>query len=143
MVVFNVTRNGNPVVPVFVISTFPNMLLSLCIHRTFLLTSESNLVYFTREQLITARKQSLRRLCFYTCLSFCSRGGGRCLPQCMLGYTLSQNQRQTPPRPEAYTPRSRHRSRYEQQTGGKRSTGMHTCWFMFPHVLLNFEIKMH
>ena len=30
----------------------------------------------------------LRRLCFYTCLSFCSRGG---LPQCMLGYH--------PPRP--------------------------------------------
>ena len=24
----------------------------------------------------TARKRSLRRLCFYTCLSFCSRGGG-------------------------------------------------------------------
>ena len=32
---------------------------------------------------ITARKRSLRRLCFYTCLTFCSRGG---LPQCMLGY---------------------------------------------------------
>ena len=26
-------------------------------------------------KLITARKQSLRRLCFYTCLSFCSWGG--------------------------------------------------------------------
>ena len=25
-------------------------------------------------KLITARKRSLRRLCFYTCLSFCSRG---------------------------------------------------------------------
>ena len=25
--------------------------------------------------LITARKQNLRRLCFYTCLSFCSQGG--------------------------------------------------------------------
>ena len=26
--------------------------------------------------LVTARKRSLRRLCFYTCLSFCPRGGG-------------------------------------------------------------------
>ena len=26
--------------------------------------------------MFTARKRSLRRLCFYTCLSFCSRGGG-------------------------------------------------------------------
>ena len=24
---------------------------------------------------VTARKRSLRRLCFYTCLSFCSQGG--------------------------------------------------------------------
>ena len=31
----------------------------------------------------TARKRSLRRLCFYTCLSFCPQGG---LPHCMLGY---------------------------------------------------------
>ena len=39
-----------------------------------------NGIYFT------ACKRSLRRLCFYTCLSFCSQVGG-CLPQCMLGYT--------------------------------------------------------
>ena len=26
-------------------------------------------------ELVTARKRSLRRLCFYTCLSFCSQGG--------------------------------------------------------------------
>ena len=54
-------------------------------------------------KLITARKQSLRRLCFYTCLSFCSQGGGVSFsacwdthppfradtppPQCMLGDT--------------------------------------------------------
>ena len=31
--------------------------------------------------LLSATK--LRRLCFYTCLSFCSQGG---LPQCMMGY---------------------------------------------------------
>ena len=28
------------------------------------------------ESIITARKRSLRRLCFYTCLSFCSQGRG-------------------------------------------------------------------
>ena len=28
-----------------------------------------------RDYIITARKRSLRRLCFYTCLSFCSQGG--------------------------------------------------------------------
>ena len=41
----------------------------------------------------------LRRLCFYTCLSFCSRG---VLPQCMLGYTS----RSRPP-PQKETPSSR------------------------------------
>ena len=35
---------------------------------------------------ITARKRSLGRLCFYTCLSFCAGGEG-VLPQCMLEYT--------------------------------------------------------
>ena len=33
--------------------------------------------------IFTARKRSLQRLCFYTCLSFCSQGG---LPHCMLRY---------------------------------------------------------
>ena len=28
------------------------------------------------ETIITVRKQSLQRLCFYTCQSFCSQGGG-------------------------------------------------------------------
>ena len=35
--------------------------------------------------IFTVRKRSLRRLCFYTCLWFCSQGG---LPHCMLGYPL-------------------------------------------------------
>ena len=39
---------------------------------------------------ITASKQSLRRLCFYTCLSFCPRGegggvGGGGIPACIVG----------------------------------------------------------
>ena len=46
----------------------------------------------------------LLRLCFYTCLSFCSRGGR--LPQCMLGYHPPD---QAPPW-EQTPPRSRHHS---------------------------------
>ena len=37
---------------------------------------------------ITARKRSLRRLCFYTCLSFCPQvggGGGAGIPACIAG----------------------------------------------------------
>ena len=58
------------------------------------------------QHIITARKRSLRRLCFYTCLSFCPQGclvrGG--LPQCMLGYHppgpgIPRSQDQAPPRP--------------------------------------------
>ena len=32
--------------------------------------------------IITVRKRSLRRLCFYTCLLFCSQGGSICLCAC-------------------------------------------------------------
>ena len=32
-------------------------------------------LYFSIYYFITARKRSLRRLCFYTCLSFCPQGG--------------------------------------------------------------------
>ena len=41
--------------------------------------------YAKFNKIITARKRSLRRLCFYRCVSV-HRGG---LPQCMLGYTPS------------------------------------------------------
>ena len=47
---------------------------------------------WTQFSFITARKSSLRRLCFYRCLSV-HRGG--CLPQCMLG---------DPPTPAKETP---------------------------------------
>ena len=44
----------------------------------------------------------LRRLCFYTCLSFCSQGG---LPQCMLGYHPLDQAPPGPGTPQAkYTP---------------------------------------
>ena len=42
------------------------------------------------KSIITARKRSLQRLCFYTCLSvILFTGGWGCLPQCMLGCTPS------------------------------------------------------
>ena len=52
--------------------------------------------YWNAYLLPSAKK--LRRLCFYTCLSFCSQGGG--LPQYMLGYH--------PPPREAHLPREAH-----------------------------------
>ena len=44
---------------------------------------------------------------FYTCLSFCSQGGG-CLPKCMLGYT---------PRTRGRSPLLRTRGRHPWTTG--------------------------
>ena len=61
---------------------------SSCLLQTNTSTENSSL----QVALVTARKRSLRRLCFYTCLSFCPQGG---LPQCMLGY---------PPPPRAEPP---------------------------------------
>ena len=64
--------------------------------------------------IFTARKRSFRRLCFYTCLSFCSQGGV-CLSACRDTHTppLADPPGQThPPRadtPQGQTPpRSRH-----------------------------------
>ena len=59
--------------------------------------------------LVTVCKRSLQRLCFYTCLSFCSQGGG--LPQCMLGY-------HPPSRP--------HRSRHPPPLGSRHPRGADT-----------------
>ena len=58
--------------------------------------------------LLPSTNEVAERLCFYTCLSFCPQRGGRCLPQCMLGYTPPG---QTPPpadTPWANTPLCRH-----------------------------------
>ena len=65
--------------------------------------------------LITARKRSLRRLCFYICLSVILFTGGGYLGRC------------TPP--GRYTPPSGavHAGRYGQQAGGRHPTGMHSC----------------
>ena len=55
--------------------------------------------------LITARKRSLRRLCFYTCQSVILFTEG-CLPQCMMGYTPPPGSRH--PLRKQTSPRSRH-----------------------------------
>ena len=96
---------------------------------------------------ITARKRSLQRLCFYTCLSFCPWRGEVC-PQCMLGYHppgtrqppgagTPYHQDQAPPGsghppPEQTPPGTRppgavHAGRYGQRAGGMHHTGMQSC----------------
>ena len=60
------------------------------------------------ELLVTARKRSLRRLCFYTCLSFCPRGGA-----CVSHGTPRQpctppRQPRMPPRQPRMPPRQPH-----------------------------------
>ena len=59
--------------------------------RTYRLFCTSVSVRARLHQTSLPSATKLRRLCFYTCLSFCSRGG---LPQCMLGY---RPLRSTPP----------------------------------------------
>ena len=70
--------------------------------------------------LVTVRKRSLRRLCFYTCLSFSPQLGG-CLPggvqaqargMCVCQHAL----RQTPRPQQTATP-----------ADGTHPTGMHSC----------------
>ena len=100
----------------------------------------------------TARKRSLRKLCFYTCLPFCSQEG--CLSQCMLGYTpLGADTPWSRHYPGADTPQSRHprgpdippcavhAGRYGQQAGGTHPTGMHTCSQMFSLNIAEFSDK--
>ena len=80
--------------------------------------------------IFTVRKRSLRRLCFYTCLSFCSQGGS--LPQCILGYHPPE---QTPPRPGTLppgpgTPRTSPPlpgAETATAADGTHPTGMHSC----------------
>ena len=72
----------------------------------------------------------LRRLCFYTCLSCCSQGGG--LPQCMLGYHTPPRGTppwEAPPPQEAHHPwKHTHPPREAHPTPLRtHPTGMHSC----------------
>ena len=111
----------------------------------------------------TAHKRSLRRLCFYTCLSFCSQAG--CISQHAMGQTPpprktdplpgrnqedppsgrpsppGRNQEDPPlkedrpPLQEDRPPGAVHAGSYGQQAGGTHPTGMHTCLNIFLQVL--------
>ena len=118
--------------------------------------------------LITARKRSLRRLCFYTCLSFCPQGVPGQVPLSdqvhppMTRYTpvpgTPPRTRYTPlgpgtppwdqvhplrpgtPSRTRYTPGTVHTGRYGQQAGGTHPTGMHSYHVtIFNYVIIHFE----
>ena len=91
----------------------------------------------------------LRRLCFYTCLSFCPQG---VLPQCMLGYPPEQAPPKQAPPPKADTPRA---DTPQEQTPPPRSrppematvvdgmhpTGMHSCKLKYFQVVILIHIS--
>ena len=111
-------------------------------------------------EFITARKRSLRRLCFYTCLSFCPRGGGWYSPQ------VRHLREQTPPPPGADThPPPKffflfflhffciffghffafffNTPWFGQRAGGTHPTGMHSCLHIYflSYGLLDFILE--
>ena len=95
--------------------------------------------------IITARKRSLRRLCFYTCQSFYTWGVWGVCP-CVCWDTPPPgpdadtllDQRQTPPGlrqtpPKQTPPCIVHAGKYEQQEGGRYPTGM-------PYLFVNVSL---
>ena len=90
---------------------------------------------------ITARKRSLRRLCFYTCLSFCSQGMGGGVPG-LVPLPPGQAKQVHPPAgtppgqvhpstPQASTPLGRYThpppGQVHPPPTGMHPTGMHSC----------------
>ena len=73
--------------------------------RFFGLTSFDLIGWSTNIRLITARNWRLRRLCFYTYLSFCSRGGSASV-HAGIPYPPGPGPPQAPPGPG--TPQTRH-----------------------------------
>ena len=79
-------------------------------------------------------KCSLRRLCFYKCLSVHRRG---VYPS--MHWDRPPPWEQTPP-PSRHPPGAVHAGRYGQQTGGTHPTGMHSCLqFNYMSLLQNFK----
>ena len=106
-----------------------------------------------RARVFTARNKVGARLCFYTCLWFCSQGGG--LPHCMLGYPRDQRQAplgadtpldQAPPRAEPPGPAPPPKEQTPQcstcleirATSGRYAS----YYFLDPLVLRSFVIKI-
>ena len=81
-------------------------------YRSIIIITVADLGFSRRcANLLLPSATKLRRLCFYTCLSFCSQGGG-CLPQCMPGYH--------PP------PLRKHTHPWVAHPPGKHTPGKHT-----------------
>ena len=70
---------------------------------------------------ITARKRSLRRLCFYTCLSVCPQRGV-CPSACCDAHTPGP-EAGTPPRPEAGSPQNQRQAPPPREQCMLRDTG--------------------
>ena len=85
--------------------------------------------------IITARNEVGTRLCFYTCLWFCSHGGGcLVLGVCSQGVPAPEESSRggggcdIPACTEADPPGAVHAGRYGQQAGGTHPTGMYSCF---------------
>ena len=83
---------------------------------------------FNKFLFITAHKRSLQRLCFYTCLSFCSQGGV-CLWSWGLPLVWGECWHPQAETPWVHTPLSI--MGYGQQVGGTHPTGMHSCFIKY------------
>ena len=107
----NVVREGN---------VLSRVCLSVCSHLYLL---ANGWLAFDWKVFLLLSATKLWRLCFYTCLSFCSRGG--CLPQCMLGYHPPG--KHTPP---GSNPPVKHPPPPETAAiaDGTHPTGMHSCF---------------
>ena len=93
---------------------------------------------------ITARKRSLRRLCFYTCLSLCPQGGV-CLSACWdttpwdqtpppgadSPWTRYPPSEQTPPGPGTPLGPGTPPAQCMLGAGGMHPTGIQSCFFNF------------
>ena len=107
------------------------------------------------EPVIKSRKRSLRRLCFYTCLAFCSRGGG-CIPACIAGgipaclaaglqggMVVSQHPLQvSTPTPCSWGGGCGDTPIMAIAVGRTHPTGMHSCYNIFPKMDKNCH-KIH
>ena len=78
--------------------------------------------------IFTARKQSLRRLCFYTCLSFCPGGGG--ISACLAGLQAHTWGVCIPTCTDATPP-----LQTATAVGSTHPTGMHSCLSYFRFII--------
>ena len=80
------------------------------------------------DHIFTARKRSLRRLCFYICLSvILSTGSGSASVHAGIADPLGAHPPRSTPPQSRHFPCTEHAGRYGQQAGGMHPTGMHTC----------------